>query len=109
MKYSFNGFHNWPKADGEMDMLQSFDVFRASLSQTIPRDVCESCVCWREYGTCVQVQVENWEADAQTDRGEGYEGIPKSHCLTWCNCCPILFFDFIGIKLPELVTPEMEE
>jgi hypothetical protein len=109
MKYNFGGFKNWQPASGELDMLQGFDVFRASESQHIPRDVCEGCVCWRVWGTCVQVQVEDWEADAESERGEGYEGIPKSHCLTWRNCCPILFFDFIGKKLPELETSEMEE
>lgn len=47
--------------NGMLDMLKMFDVFRASESQILPRDMCEGCVC-----------------------------------------CPILFFDFIGIKLPDL-------
>jgi hypothetical protein len=110
MKYNFGGFKNWKPASGELDMLQGFDVFRASESQHIPRDVCEGCVCWRVWGTCVQVQVEDLEEDARIKQDEeGYEDIPKSECLVFRNCCPILFFDFIGKKLPELVTTESEE
>lgn len=103
MKYNFNGFHEWPAMSGQLDLLKSFDVFRASESQNLPRDVCEGCVCWREFGTCVQVHVDDWELDAQQRQawdGEGYKGI--NDCLVARNCCPILFFDFIGVKLPEL-------
>lgn len=109
MKYNFGGFKNWKPASGEIDMLQGFDVFRASESRNIPRDVCEGCVCWRVWGKCVQVQVEDYEADSQMKQNEyGYEEF-KGQCLVYRNCCPILFFDFIGKKLPELETTEMEE
>lgn len=103
MKYEFNGFKNWKPRSGDLDLFQSVDVLRASLSSSLPRSMCEGCVCWREHGTCCQVQVEAWDLDAQHRQGwdaDGYEGIED--CLVCHNCCPILFFDFIGVKLPEL-------
>jgi hypothetical protein len=110
MKYNFGGFKNWAPASGELDMLQGFDVFRASESKHIPRDVCEGCVCWRVWGRCVQVQVEDYELDEIMKSDERLEGYDlKAECRTFKNCCPILFFDFIGKKLPELDTVEMEE
>lgn len=78
-------------------MIQYFDVFRASESGGIPRETCEGCVCWRELGTCRQVQVLN----LKTSSVHGTEA--------WANCCPVLFFDFIGIKLPELETAQLNE
>lgn len=75
-------------------MLQYFDVFRASESRTLPRETCEGCVCWRELGTCRQVQVMNLHFTAVN----GSE--------TWTNCCPILFFDFIKVVLPKLENAE---
>lgn len=107
MRYNFLGFYNWPAMSGQLDMFQSFDVFLASDSQLLPRDLCEGCVCWREYSTCRQVQVEDWEDDAVMRGGGGYKGYKD--CIAWRNCCPILFFDFIGIKLPELITLEAYE
>ena len=89
---------------GDLDMLQSFDVFRASDSALLPRDICEGCVCWRVFSTCRLVQVEDWEADRLTRDGGGYEGYTE--CILWRNCCPILFFDFIGVKLPVLKNDE---
>jgi len=109
MKYNFLGFHNWPARSGQLDMLQAFDVFRASESSQLPRDVCAGCVCWREHGTCVQVQVDDWEEDALLRSGwdaDAYKGI--TDCLVCRNCCPILFFDFIGVKLPELEAAETD-
>ena len=100
MKYNFLGFKNWAPASGSLDMFQSFDVFRASESAKLPRSICEECICWRDFGTCVQVQVDDWEADQQQREGGGYEDM--SDCLVSRNCCPILFFDFIGVKLPVL-------
>ena len=100
MKWNFLGFHNWPAAHGRLDEAKSATVFRAADSATLPRDMCEGCVCWREASTCRQVQVEDWEADAQTRGGGGYETYPD--CIVWRNCCPILFFDHIGVPLPKL-------
>lgn len=100
MHWNFQGFNNWPAASGELSIREGFDVFRASDLECIPRDVCESCVCWREFGTCHMVQVEDWELDRKNKAGCGYEGI--YFCTVHRNCCPILFFDFIGVKLTEL-------
>lgn len=105
MKWKFNGMGNWPEMEGRLDMLQGFDVFRASDSSKLPRDVCEGCVVWRENGCCAQVQVDDWIEDAQHKRVGGYEGM-EADCLVSRNCCPILFFDFIGATLPRL---EFEE
>jgi hypothetical protein len=102
MKWNFTGFHNWEKGSGTLELLKAFDVFRAAETERLPRDVCEGCVCWREFGTCVQVQVEDWEEDAACRKNEeGYEDF-GGHCICTRNCCPILFFDFIGVKLPVL-------
>lgn len=98
MKWNFLGFQNWPAANGELDLMQGFDVFRASLSSTLPRDTCEACVCWREYGTCNQVQVMDCE-----DTARSIESYGNLNCAVWKNCCPILFFDFVGVKLPKLM------
>lgn len=87
MKYDFRGFHNWPARSGELTGQQAADVLRASLTLNLPRETCEGCVCWREHSTCLQVQVEHME---------------YKHGEAWHNCCPVLFFDFIGIPLPEL-------
>lgn len=106
MKYNFLGFQNWPPMRGELDMLQAFDVFRASESKDLPRDMCEGCVCWREFGTCTQVQVEDWQKDALMRSGGRYEDYPAGNCIVSRNCCPVLFFDFIGVKLPELEKAE---
>lgn len=102
MRYNFLGFKNWPAMSGQIDLLKSFDVFLASDTQLLPRDLCEGCVCWREFSTCCQVQVEDWEEDAELRQSGDYEGF--NCCIVWRNCCPILFFDFIGVKLPELNT-----
>jgi hypothetical protein len=106
MKWDFLGFHNWPACSGSLDLLQGFDVFRASLSQTLPREVCESCACWRLSSTCRLVQVDDWESDAADRSGDNYKDFPKSECLSKQNCCPVLFFDFIGRTLPPLVVNE---
>lgn len=102
MKYDFTGFNNWPPASGELTLEQGFDVFRAADVETLPRDMCESCICWREHETCALVQVEDYESDreikAETPRL--YDGITE--CVCYRNCCPILFFDFLGVKLPKL-------
>lgn len=100
MKYDFTGFHNWPAASGQLDLLQAFDVFRACETRILPREVCEGCACWRLHGTCTQVQVEDWELDARMRSGGEYKGY--TDCIVWRNCCPILFFDFIRLSLPEL-------
>lgn len=103
MDWHFQGFHNWPESGGTLTILQGLYVLRASLTSSLPRETCERCVCWRVYGTCKQVQVDDLEGDA-LDRAssEGYSDIPKSECMSAFNCCPILFFDFIGIALPTL-------
>jgi hypothetical protein len=105
--YNFLGFYNWPPVNGQLTMLQGFDVFRASESSRLPRSMCESCVCWRMAGTCAQVQVEDFEADRQARSNGGYEDV--SGCIVDANCCPILFFDFIGRPLPKLVVPDDED
>lgn len=99
MTWDFIGFQNCPAVHGELDLMQGFDVFRASLSYTLPRDMCEDCVCWREYDTCKQVQVDDFESTKLS-----IEWNPD--CTVQKNCCPILFFDFIGVKLPELKTAD---
>ena len=101
MKYRFNGLGNWQPTTGELTMTKGFDVFRASASTAIPRDVCESCVCWREYGTCSLVQVEDFVAD-RIEKANQLNVYPDADCVAWRNCCPVMFFDFVGIKLPEL-------
>jgi hypothetical protein len=105
MKYNFLGFQNWQPMSGTLDMLQGFEVFRASLSASIPRDMCEHCICWRLFGTCTQVQVEDYEGDALARGNGGYEGM--NDCVVFKNCCPVLFFDFIGVKLPILKDEEI--
>lgn len=102
MKYAFTGFNNWPPSCGELTLEQGFDVFRASDVGTLPRDMCESCICWREHGTCHLVQVEDYESDREEKAkiAHLYDGITE--CVCYRNCCPILFFDFLGIKLPKL-------
>lgn len=92
MKYNFNGFHNWPAQSGEVPLDKALFVFEASDSEILPRDICEDCVCWRVYDTCLQVQVSDYEEDRESNTVD--------HCFR--NCCPILFFDFIGYKLPVL-------
>ena len=105
MKWNFLGFQNWPPASGVLNLMEGFDVFRACESHNLPRDMCEGCVCWREFGTCVQVQVNDFEADAEMrHQNAGYDVIPG--CLVDRNCCPILFFDFIKCKLPALKRKE---
>ena len=105
MKWNFLGFENWPAASGVLDMMQAFDVFRASLSTNLPRSMCEGCVCWRVFGTCCQVQVEDHEEDKAHRESYAHVAMPTG-CLAFANCCPILFFDFIGQPLPELVSDE---
>lgn len=90
MTWNFIEFEQWASASGCLSLLQAFDVFRASESAQLPRDICNDCICWRVFGTCRQVQVLNLQ---KTNKYSG-------ECYT--NCCPILFFDFIGVKLPEL-------
>jgi hypothetical protein len=102
VKWSFNGFREWPAGEGQLGLLEGFDVFAASDVAALGREFCEQCVCWRVFGTCVTVQVEDWEEDALTKQGGGYEGV--SFCTVYRNCCPVLFFDFIGVKLPVLET-----
>lgn len=103
MNWNFLGMENWPARRGTMDLLQSFDVFRATESAALPRATCEGCIVWRDRGCCAQVQVEDWEEDARCRESdpEGYKDI-GADCLTFRNCCPILFFDYIGIPLPVL-------
>lgn len=110
MKYNFTGFQNWKPRSDDLDLFQSANVLRASLSSSLPRSMCEGCVCWRLYATCHKVQVEDWAGDAEMRDGdpEGYKRIESDSCVSWHNCCPILFFDFIGIKLPELQTPKQD-
>lgn len=108
MKWNFNGFENWPASHGVLDLIHGFDVFRACESRNLPRDVCEGCVCWREFGSCTQVQVNDFEDDAIMRESHiaqfpGAEPLPVD-CLVDRNCCPILFFDFIGRPLPVLDT-----
>lgn len=100
MKYNFLGYREWPPRSGELTDLQSADVFRASQSSLLSRETCEGCVCWREFGTCTQVQVEDLEKDKLIKAGGGYENVPE--CVVFRNCCPVLFFDFIGITLSTL-------
>ena len=110
MNWNFLGMANWPAVSGTLDLLQSFDVFRAADTATLPRATCESCIVWRESGCCTQVQVEDWEADRQhraVENGKGYEGM--TDCLVSRNCCPILFFDFIKLQLPPLTFTDHEE
>lgn len=104
MKWNFAGFENWPPGSGTLDLLHGFDVFRACESSNLPRDVCEGCVCWREFGTCAQVQVNDFEADARNRKQHAkfWGGTLPDGCLVDRNCCPILFFDFIGRPLPVL-------
>ena len=104
MKWNFLGFENWPPASGSLDILQGLDVFRATCSENIPRSMCEGCVCWREFGTCAQVQVNDFENDARMRRQHAAfrGGTLPDGCLIDRNCCPILFFDFIGRPLPVL-------
>ena len=104
MKYVFNGLGNWHAIHGELTLEQGFDVFRASAATAIPRDVCESCVCWREFGTCSLVQVEDFEAD-RVEKANPLDVYPDADCVAFRNCCPVMFFDFVGIKLPELEVP----
>lgn len=104
MKWYFNGFENWTPARGALTMMQGFDVFRASESSALPRDMCKGCVCWREFGTCTQVQVNDYEADAQMRRQHKGSELPTG-CMVERNCCPILFFSFIGHPLPILDLP----
>lgn len=106
MHWNFLGFHNWPAAHGVLTLEQSFDVFRASASAQLPRSVCEGCICWRLIGSCRQVQVDDHEEDRTHRETYAADKLP-SGCLCFINCCPILFFDFIGIALPSL-NPEEE-
>ena len=106
MKWNFNGFAEWEAASGTLSLLQGFDVFRACETSNLPRSMCDGCVCWREFGTCVQVQVNDFEADAEMRESHAaFYGVTlPSGCLIDRNCCPILFFDFIGRPLPVLNT-----
>ena len=106
MNWNFLGFHNWPAMNGTLTMLQGFDVFRASESSQLPRDICEQCVCWRVWGTCRQVQVDDYDMDRRMRESYTPEELKelRNKCLCERNCCPILFFDFICIKLPVLET-----
>lgn len=110
MKWNFLGMQNWAAASGVLNLLQGFDVFRAAESSRLPRAVCEGCVCWREFGTCVQVQVNDLERDAivRKQHGDFWGGPLPNGCLVDRNCCPILFFDFIGRPMPVLAAGEGE-
>ncbi len=97
MKWQFDGFYNWPEGEGTLDLWQGMNVEKAtscgggSRYDFLTENFCKECVCWREAGTCRRVLVED---------------VTKP--FTWHCCCPILFFDFIGRKLPELVVTEFE-
>ena len=52
MKWSFNGFREWPAGEGQLGLLEGFDVFAASDVAALGREFCEQCVCWRVFGTC---------------------------------------------------------
>lgn len=97
MKWQFDGFYNWPAGSGEIDMWQMMNVQRATFCgggekhDFLTENFCRECVCWREAGTCRQVLVQD-----------------VTQLNSWHCCCPILFFDFIGCKLPGLVVTEQE-
>jgi len=98
VKWQFDGFYNWPAGEGWIDLVQYMILQRATFYGSEKHDFltenfCRECVCWREAGTCRQVLVQYL-----TYRGGG----------AWHCCCPILFFDFIGRKLPELKVTELE-
>lgn len=97
VKWQFDGFYNWPAGEGWIDLVQYMNLQRATFYGSekydfLTENFCRDCICWREAGTCRRVLVQYI-----TYRGDAW------HC-----CCPILFFDFIGIKLPELVVSEQE-
>ncbi len=98
MKWVFYGYKNWGACEGYLDIMQSFDVFRAAVSKNLPRDICEMCPCWVNYSYCTQVMVDDWESTRQQT---GWDK-DKDGCHVWQLCCPILFFDFIGVELPVL-------
>lgn len=107
MNWKFLGFHNWPAASGDIDLVQMCEVKRASLTQLLERETCKECVCWREYSTCCQVQVVDLE---ETNRLIMNSPKCDSELIKSCtNHCPILFFDFIGVKLPVLELNERTE
>ena len=95
-EWYFGGFCNWQPRWGVIPRARFKNVLKASVSywsngrENIPRETCENCVCWREMSTCVQVQIGS-PPPKKSNRG-GF-----AH-----NCCPILFFDLIGITLPRL-------
>ena len=96
----FGGFCNWRPRWGVIPRARLKNALKASVSlwsnghENIPRETCEDCVCWRETATCVQVQL-NSPPPPKSCRA------PLAH-----NCCPILFFDHIGITLPRLNASE---
>ncbi|MFA6930979.1 MAG: hypothetical protein WCT05_11690 [Lentisphaeria bacterium] len=97
MKWIFDGFYNWQPGHGTLDLWQGMNLEKATLcgdgewSYFLRENFCKGCVCWRETSTCRSVLVED---------------VTQQH--TWRCCCPVLFFDFIGRKLPVLDVSEME-
>lgn len=102
MKWDFLGFREWKAGSGVLTIEQGLYVLAASFEQQLPREICEGCVCWREFGTCRLVQVSDYEGDRRDAEQSDANEIERCRENNWFNCCPILFFDFIGIPLPEL-------
>lgn len=96
VKWEFDGFYNWPTGEGWIDLVQYMNLQRATMYggenyHLLADNFCRECICWRVAGTCRQVLVQD-----VTQRN------------AWRCCCPILFYDFIGRKLPELAATEPE-